>query len=184
MGWVLLGFHLLLLFLLLKQVTVLVLAIWTWQFSDVPYEPTPSKTVKKLITKLNIQAGQKIYDLGSGGGEVAIHLALLTPSQVIALEKNLILHLTAQFKWFLIKKARGSLELKRQDFFTANLSKADYLYLYAVPKTIKKLIPKMVQELQSNTILISWRFPVNNPQFKLIDQFQQRHTMYFYQKVE
>lgn len=183
MGWFLLIIHLVFLVLITRQVIILALALWTWQVSDIPYETTPISASKKLLTKLDIQPGQKVFDLGSGDGQVAIKLALFTPANVIAIEKNLILHLTAKLKWFFVNQPQGSLTLKRQDLFQTDLRKADYVYLYAVPATITKLLPKLISELKTETTLISWHFPVTHPKFKLIDKFSDRHTMYFYRKT-
>ena len=182
MVWLVIFIRLTFLFLFIRQVIIISLAIWTWQKSEIPYEPTQTKALKKLMTKIQLEPGQKIYDLGSGNGKVALFLAKREAVKVVGLEKNLVLYLISQFKKIFSFKLKGQVVFKHQDLFTINLSDADLVYTYFVPSVFNKITDKFVAELKTNSLLVTWRFPFQHPAFKLIDQFETRHTMYLYQK--
>src|SRR5262245_49523068 len=61
-----------------------VLALMAWAGSapaqeedayDVPYVPTPDNVVEKMLELAKIQAGDVLYDLGSGDGRIVITAA-------------------------------------------------------------------------------------------------------------
>lgn len=180
--WPVLFIQFVFLILFVRQITILSLAIWTWRGSEIPYESTQTKALKELMTRIQLKPGQKIYDLGSGNGKVALFLAKQEAITVIGIEKNLILYLTSQFKKAFSFKLKGQVILKHQDLFTVDLSDADLVYTYFVPSVFTKITDKFVAELKTNTLLVAWRYPFKHPAFKLIDQFKARHTMYLYQK--
>jgi len=168
------------LILFIRQITIVLIAWWTGTQSDVPFQSTKKSALKKLINYLEIKQNHKIYDLGSGSGQVVFFLANNTTAKIVGVERNRPLYLISQFK----KLFNPQLKIKfiNQDLFKINLSDADIIYTYFSPRAYKKAHQKFEQELKPNTILIAWRYPFNSSKFKLIHQIKDRHTMYIYQK--
>ena len=166
--------------LFIRQIVIVLIAWWTGTQSDIPFESTCKSVLKKLVNYLKIKPNQKIYDLGSGSGQVAFFLAKNTTAKIIGVEKNRPLYIISTFK----KLFHPQLKIKfiNQDLFRINLSSADIIYTYFSPRAYKKAQQKFEQELKLNTILIAWRYPFNSSKFRLIKKIQDRHTMYIYQK--
>ncbi|OGH10840.1 MAG: hypothetical protein A3B38_03950 [Candidatus Levybacteria bacterium RIFCSPLOWO2_01_FULL_36_13] len=119
------------------------------------------------ICKLaNIKKDDLIYDLGSGDGTALIVAAKDFGAKGVGIE---IEPTRALISRFLIKKnnLEDKIKIKRQNFFTVNLSNADVVFLYLVPKTLEKLIPKFKKELKKGTRVISYKYKMN---LKLINK--------------
>jgi 16S rRNA A1518/A1519 N6-dimethyltransferase RsmA/KsgA/DIM1 with predicted DNA glycosylase/AP lyase activity len=168
------------LILFTRQIIIVLIAWWTGTQSDVPFQSTKKSVLKKLTKYLKIKPNQKIYDLGSGSGQVAFFLAQNTVANIIGVEKNKPLYLISKFKKILYPQLK--IKFINQDLFRINLSDADIIYTYFSPRAYKKAQPKFEQELKLETILVAWRYPFNSSKFKLIHQIKDRHTMYIYQK--
>jgi SAM-dependent methyltransferase len=163
-----------------RQIIIVLIAWWTGTQSDVPFQSTKKSVLKKLVQYLKIKPDQKIYDLGSGSGQVAFFLAKNTPAKIVGVEKNQPLYLISKFKKIFYPQLK--IIFINQDLFDLKLTDADLIYTYFSPRAYKKAQSKFEQELKKNTILIAWRYPFKSPEFKLIHQLKDRHTMYIYQK--
>ncbi len=166
--------------LFIRQIAIVLIAWWTGTQSDVPFQSTKKSALKKLTDYLKIEPDQKIYDLGSGSGRVAFFLAKNTSAKIIGVEKNEPLYLISKFKQLF--HPRLKLKFINQDLFNVNLSDSDIVYTYFSPSAYKKVQRKFEQELKPNVILVTWRYPFQDPNFRLIHQIKDRHTMYIYQK--
>jgi hypothetical protein len=78
-------------------------------------------------------------------------------------------------------------EIRRSDFFMADLSGATFIYAYLLPRTVKKLTPKFSAELKPGTKILLPSFPIDteiNPEFKLLKtQKFGRIIAYLYEKI-
>ena len=172
--------QLIFLILFTRQIITVLISWWTGTHSDVPFQSTKKSVLKKLVKYLDIKANQKIYDLGSGNGQVAFFLAQNTPANIIGVEKNQPLYLISKFKKIFYPQLK--IKFINQNLFNIDLSSANLIYTYFSPRAYKKAKLKFEQELKKNTILIAWRYPFSSSGFKLIHQIKDRHTMYIYQK--
>ena len=172
--------QLLFLVLFTRQIIIVLIAWWTGTQSDVPFQSTKKSVLKKLIKYLKISADQKIYDLGSGSGQVVFFFAQNTTAKIIGVEKNQLLYLISKFKKIFYPQFK--IKFINQDLFKTNLANADITYTYFSPRAYQKVQAKFDQELKPKTILIAWRYPFNSPKFKLIHQIKDGHIMYIYQK--
>lgn len=163
-----------------RQIMIVVIAMWTGTKSDIPFQSTKKSVLKKLIEYLEIKPSQTVYDLGSGSGQVTFFLAQNSSAQIIGVEKNYPLYLFSKIKQLF--KPHLKLKFFNQDLFNVNLVKADIIYTYFSPRAYKKAQTKFEQELKPGVIFIAWRYPFISPQFKLIHQLKDRHTMYIYRK--
>ena len=65
----------------------------------------------------------------------------------------------------LLKKnsVADKVKVLRKNFFTQNLKDADVVFVYLIPKTIEKLLPKFKKELKKGTRIVSFVYEVNLP---------------------
>ena len=130
---------------------------------DSPWAPNwgTSRAVARAECRLgNISSKDIVYDLGSGGGLALIIAAKEFGSRGVGVEIDLARHL--------ISRVRASREgvshkliFKRGNLFEEDISKATAVFVYLVPKTLDRLIPKFRKELKKGTPIISYRYEMN-----------------------
>lgn len=173
-------FQLIFLLLFIRQIIIVLIAWWTGTQSDVPFQSTKKSALKKLVNYLEIKSNQKIYDLGSGSGQVAFFLAKNTSATIIGVEKNRPLFFRSKFKQIFHPQLK--VKFQNKDLFNIDLSDADIVYTYFSPRAYKKAQSKFEKEIKNKATLVAWRYQFESPKFKLIHQIKDRHTMYIYQK--
>jgi ribosomal protein L11 methylase PrmA len=132
---------------------------------DSPWAPwwRTSKKVARAQCKLaKIKKGDLIYDLGSGDGTALMIAAKEFGAKGVGLEIDLIRFYISK----LLLRLYGVSEevnVKRKNFFQENLKNADVIFVYLVPKTLERLIPKFKKELKKGTKILSYRYEINLP---------------------
>jgi predicted RNA methylase len=157
--------------------------IW-WTFKNgISPMPTSSKVKKCLFSVLPESLGGKIYELGSGWGTLLFPLAKRYPkSAVVGFE-------TSPFPFWLsfirLKFSNSrNIELKKQDFFTADLRDAALIVCYLYPGAMSQLRKKFEQELQQGVFVVTHTFAVPGwvPE-KVVDTADLYHSkIYIYKK--
>jgi SAM-dependent methyltransferase len=109
---------------------------------DVIYVPTPYEVVDKMFELADIRPGEVVYDLGCGDGRIPVMASKkfgvrswgfdIDPVRVRESLEN-------------VKKSRveNLVTIKHQDIFELDLSKADVITLYLLPRLNVKLIPQL-----------------------------------------
>ena len=121
--------------------------------------PTNKKTSYKILEILKNEKQEKIYELGSGFGSLAIFLATNLPNKkVIAYEVSIIPWLVSIILKRLLKT--DNLHIYRKDFLFENLNDG-VLVCYLFPKGMEKLEDKIFDDT-INTTIISNTFAFRN----------------------
>ncbi len=136
--------------------------------SDAPYVPTKMDEIRKILKLAGIKNKKKFYELGSGDGRVVLMAAKLGADS-IGIEQSLIRVFYSRFKGRSLKKAR----FIHGNIFSQNYMDADIIYIYLLPKGVKKLEEKLQEELKKGAIIITqtYHFPTWKP-YKKLDNFQ------------
>ncbi len=125
---------------------------------DVIYVPTPHEVVDKMLEMADVRPGEVVYDLGCGDGRIPVAAAKrfgvrawgfdINPHRVkeslVNVEQNNVGHLVT---------------IKQQDIFELDLSKADVITLYLLPRLNVKLIPQL-DRLKPGCRIVSHDFPM------------------------
>lgn len=140
--------------------------------SDAPYVPTKMDHLRGILKLAGVKKGKKFYELGSGDGRVVLEAAKMGADSE-GIEQSWLRVLYSKFKAQQIKKAK----FYHGNVFTRNYSDADIVYIYLLPKGVKKLEEKLKKELKKGSIVITqtYHFPNWKPVKKLTD-------FWFYQK--
>ncbi len=145
---------------------------------DVPYVPTPQPVVDAMLKLANVQPGDRLYDLGSGDGRIVVTAAKrfgirgvgvdLDPARVREAKAN-------------AKQAGVTdlVEFRQQDLFETDLRKATVVTLYLLPDINLRLRPKLLEELQPGTRIVSHAFDMGNWKPEKVVQVDGR-TIYFW----
>lgn len=132
-----------------------------FQDRDVPYVPTPLPVVEEMLRVANVSDGDVIYDLGSGDGRIVISAAQAYDVRGVGVDIDPTLVQTATEN---AQQAGVSdrVEFLQQDLFETDLSEADVVTLYLLPEVNLRLRPKLLEELQPGTRIVSHAFDMGN----------------------
>jgi len=116
------------------------------------------KVMKKWLKKYKLK-NKKIVDLGSGTGKVLRFLERNFWAKVTGYEVDLGNYLTAIFfnKVFWLNA-----KIYLKNYFKADFSKYDYIYVYLFPELMDKLDKKIWSECRKWTIIFSNAFKFTN----------------------
>lgn len=145
-----------------------------------PYVPTSRKLPLEILKEVKFKRNGLFIELGSGDGRIVRTAVKNYPLRGIGVDINWLLVIWSRF----LSRLDGT--DKKINFITGNilkadLTKADYLYLFLFPVLIEKLIPNFDRQLKRGAIIISHGFAVKGYEKKLIKKVE-RNTFptYYY----
>ncbi|MEM2877987.1 MAG: class I SAM-dependent methyltransferase [Candidatus Hadarchaeales archaeon] len=141
-----------------------------------PWSPTPMRTVRKMLELAEVKKNEKVYDLGSGDGRIALTAAREFGALSVGVEINPILHLLARLRRSISGPDSG-VTLLRKNFYDVNLADADVVAVYLSPWGNRKLMKKLIREIRAGTKVVShkWRFDEWEPA-----KVDKKHQIYLY----
>lgn len=123
-----------------------------------PYMPTLAKDRQTALDLLNLKPGQTMYELGSGDGSV-LKDAADRGLRVVGYELNPILVVVSRFRTL---KYGRRVKIKWGNYWKANLSKADGIFVFLLDRYMEKLDKKIETECKNGTRLVSHAFTIPN----------------------
>lgn len=153
----------LLMVILLILILILLIGLsWIWPPNSpwAPWWRTKRKTAEAAFKMLNLSDKDIIYELGSGEATALIIATERFGAKCVGIEIEPFRCALSKFTVF--RKGLGSkIKIIRGDFFKEDLSNATVIYVYLVPKTLNKLIPKFKKELKKGTPIISYKYEMD-----------------------
>jgi cyclopropane fatty-acyl-phospholipid synthase-like methyltransferase len=123
---------------------------------DILYLPTPPEVVDKMLEIAHVKKSDLLYDLGCGDGRIVIAAAKkygckavgydIDPNRVEQSQKNVIEN-----------KVGNLVRIEQADVFTLDLSDANVITLYLLPRLNVKLIPQL-EKLKPGSRIVSHDF--------------------------
>lgn len=151
-------FYLILLFLI---IFLLIILSWVWP-PDSPWAPwwrTNKKTARAICKLAEVSEKDIVYDLGCGDGTALITSAKEFGAKAVGVEIDPMRFAIASLRikfWSLA----GKVKVKRKNLFDEDLSNASVVFVYLVPKTLNRLVPKFKKELKKGTRVVSYRYAI------------------------
>ena len=109
---------------------------------DVIYVPTPNEVVDNMFELADIRPGEIVYDLGCGDGRIPVLASKKYGVRSWGFDINPV-----RVKESLDNVAKNNVghlvTIKEQDIFELDISKADVITLYLLPRLNVKLIPQL-----------------------------------------
>lgn len=161
-------------------VGMLIISLWQTIKGAAPFVPIPTETLDAIMGTLQLSAGSRLYDLGSGDGRV-LKRAVTTHPDVTAVGVD-----HGYFPYIIATLRRiPRTTFLRRDLFTLDLAPATHIFIYLFPEMVDRLLPKFQQELQSGTRVVSCDFPFSSKQPIQVVRLEQTktaraHTLYVY----
>ncbi|HEY6562277.1 MAG TPA: methyltransferase domain-containing protein [Polyangiaceae bacterium] len=123
---------------------------------DVVYVPTPQPVVDKMLDLVKLKKSDVVYDLGCGDGRIVVTAAKkygtkafgfdIDPERVAEAKENVKKN-----------KVEHLVTIEQKDIFTLDLSPANVVTLYLLPRLNVRLIPQL-QKLKPGSRVVSHDF--------------------------
>ncbi len=149
---------------LIIALVLLIPLSWIWP-PDSPWAPwwRTSKEVARIAFKMaNLSNKDIVYELGSGEATALMVAAKEFGAKGVGIEIDPI----RAFISSMVLRSNGlsnKITIKRNNFFDEDISEATVVFIYLVPKTLNRLIPKFKKELKKGTPIISYKYEMNLP---------------------
>ena len=149
-----------------------------------PFDPTPQEVVARMLQLANLKSSDVLYDLGAGDGRVVIAAAKKYGIRAVGYEIDPGLAKLAR------ENARQAgverlVEIREQDFLTADLSSASVVTLYLSYDGNLALRPQLMRQLKPGARIVSYTFDMGEWQPKISETYRDAggdaHAIYFWQ---
>lgn len=121
-----------------------------------PYVPTLAAQRRIALDLLDLKKGQTLYELGSGDGSLLIEAAA-RGLRAVGYELNPVLVLISRWR---ARRYHGLVIVHWRNFWHADLSKADGVFIFQMDKSMKNLESKIMKEKPSGLKLASHAFQI------------------------
>jgi tRNA G37 N-methylase Trm5 len=123
---------------------------------DVIYWPTPQPVVDKMLELAEVKKDDVVYDLGCGDGRIVVTAAKKFGVKAIGfdIDPKRVKESNDNVKK---NKVENLVEIKQEDIFKLDLSKASVVTLYLLPELNVKLIPQL-EKLKPGSRIVSHDF--------------------------
>jgi outer membrane protein assembly factor BamB len=122
------------------------------------FVPTPHEVVVRMLKMAQVTDKDLVVDLGSGDGRILIAAAKAHGAQAVGYEIDGKLVQLSRDK---VKEARleEQVEIREQDFFTADFPDASVVAAFLYPAVLEKLKPQFAR-LRPGTRIVTHTFPI------------------------
>ena len=121
-----------------------------------PYLPTHKKQIELALELLKLQPGESLYELGCGDGRV-LRAAARKGYRAVGYEMNPLLYIIAVISTWRYRKVTS---IRFGNFWNADLSDADGVYVFLLDRFMSRLDEKLSKELKKGTRLTSYTFKI------------------------
>lgn len=145
--------------ILIIALLLLLSAVWPPDSPWSPWWKTYKKTGRATIKLGNITSKDKVYELGSGDGEFLLLVAKQAHSECIGIEIDPLRHFIATVR-VKLGHLSSKITLKKKSFYDEDLSSATVIYVYLIPRVLKKITPQFKKQLKKGTRIVSFKYPI------------------------
>lgn len=166
----------LVLFLIICFLLILLSWIWPPNSPWAPWWRTSKKLAWAVCTFAKVKRNDVIYELGSGEGNVLIIAAKKYGVRCVGIEIEPVRAWLSRIDIW-IRGLSNHIRIIRGDLFKQDISEASIIFVYLVPKTLKKLKKKFLKELQPGTKIVSLRYEIDGWNYS---EFDKKNQLYLY----
>lgn len=146
-----------------------------------PYVPTSKKHIDEILKKASLKKGQVFMELGSGDGRIVRRAVQVYGVKGIGVDINSLLIMLSKF--LASRQHLVYVAFLNKNIFDVDFSSADCLYMFLMPETIKKLLPKMEKEIKKDALVISHGFKITGWEKKMAYMIKSEPFSTFYYKI-
>lgn len=140
-------------------IAVIIINIITLAIVGVPNLQTERELYPKIVKLAGISPETVVYDLGCSGGDFLMYAADRGAKKCVGYELAILPYLSASIKAMFRKD--GKVNIMQQNFFQADLSEADVIYIYLIPTMLPKIFA-LLDRLDPGAAVIVKGKPIND----------------------
>lgn len=132
-----------------------ILEVWG-DVKGAPFVPSGNRDIAKLLEVVKIKPNARVVELGCGSGRFLRAAARKYQIYGVGVDVNWML-----IMWAKINAWMGNLkqiDFECRDMFDINLSGADVIYMFLLPRSLEKLNHKLQKETRKGVLVISHGF--------------------------
>jgi len=135
--------------------------IFAGSYFDAMWLPTKRANYDRIAKLSQLKPGMVFYDIGSGSANMLFYLSKKYNADCVGIEIAPFWYLYSKIKSLFYKKVK----IKYGNFYKYNLSSADVVYAFLLPKNYSKIKNKTDKELKmgAKLVLSSWPFENSKP---------------------
>jgi ribosomal protein L11 methylase PrmA len=149
---------------------------------DVIYVPTPQEVVDKMLDLAQVKKDDVVYDLGCGDGRIVVTAAKKYGCKAVGFDIDPE-RIKESLENVEQSKVQDLVEIKKEDIFTLDLSRASVVTLYLLPNLNVKLIPQL-KKMKDGSRIVSHSFDMRGVKpkevIKVADKDGREHTVYLW----
>lgn len=145
-----------------------------------PWVPTKKRDVERFLKLSQLKPGQKMVDLGCGDGRL-LCVAAQEGAKAQGFEVSLLPYFLANLRR-LFHKDKSRIKISYRDVWQCNLSDADLVYVFLMPKIYPRLKQKFENELKPSARVIAYVWPIQGWEPVTIDSKKGCPNLYLYQR--
>jgi SAM-dependent methyltransferase len=123
---------------------------------DILFVPTPQAVVDKMLEMVKLTKNDLVYDLGCGDGRIVITAASKYGCHGVGYDID-PQRVTESMGNVELKNVKNLVRIEQKDVFTLDLSKANVVTLYLLPRLNVQLIPQLLK-LKPGSRIVSHDF--------------------------
>ena len=165
--------------LLLVSALIILVAVSSLMsiIGGVQFIGTPQKIYPQILKLAKLSSGENFVELGSGSGSLLRYVADNSSARAKGIEISPLLVLYTK----LVHSRRADITVTLKNFKNVDLSDANCIYCYLLPKLMQKLAIKFREELRPGTAVISYAFPIPGKQpVRVIPKANKFSALYLY----
>lgn len=135
-----------------------------------PWVPAKRKDLKRLKRLLDIKKEDILYELGCGDGRVCLYISRYSNAKkIVGIEMSFFYFLLARLR-VIANNFDHKIHIIWGNFFRKRIKEATKIFFYLTPKTIMRLLPKLISELPEGTLIVSYQYPLSGINYIKKDQ--------------
>ena len=133
-------------------------------FYGLPAKPTHPDRIRRALKLAGLQPNETLYDLGAGDGRVLIIAVKEFEAEAVGLEVG-PMQIVVSWLRVLLNGIRHKIRIEAGNYYKADLSDADVVYVYATSREVRRLAPLLEKQMMqgSRVVSISADFPEWEP---------------------
>ncbi|MGH7157161.1 MAG: class I SAM-dependent methyltransferase [Candidatus Saccharimonadales bacterium] len=135
---------------------LLILAYGAVLLFGAPYFPSLKPHIKAALDLLDLKEGQVVYDLGCGDGRF-LRAAAKAGYRAVGYELNPFMFLVS---WLSTRKYGRQVKVRWGNFWKADISKADAIFIFLLDKYMPRFDEKLQKEAKPGLKLASHTFKI------------------------
>lgn len=166
--------------LIILIILLLLLLSMVWP-PDSPWSPwwrTSDNAIRKAFKLAGVRKEDIVYDLGCGDGRTLVIAAKEFGAKAIGIEIDPLRFFISKVL-IMFTGLSDKIKVRRENFLKSDFSDATVVFVYLVPKALKRLKPKFLKELKKGTRIVSINYEVDLSLVRSIN-FEDKYKIHLY----